>query len=69
MRIMIDLNVLLDVFQKRQPHYHASAKLLDFALRNQYGSLSSHILPTCYYLVWLRRDILRWAKERREVFG
>jgi hypothetical protein len=26
-------------------------------------------VPTCYYLVWLRRDILEWAKERREVFG
>ncbi len=29
MKIMIDLNVLLDVVQKRQPHYQASAQLLD----------------------------------------
>ncbi len=51
MKIMIDLNVLLDVVQKRQPHYQASAQLLDFALRNQCGSLPSHLLTTCYYLV------------------
>ena len=26
-------------------------------------------VPTCYYLVWLRQDILKWAKARREVLG
>ena len=51
MKVMIDLNVLLDVVQKRQPHYQASAQILDFALKNQCGSLSSHVLTTCYYLV------------------
>uniref|UniRef100_UPI0040570053 type II toxin-antitoxin system VapC family toxin n=1 Tax=Candidatus Electrothrix sp. TaxID=2170559 RepID=UPI0040570053 len=51
MKIMIDLNVLLDVVQKRQSHYQASAQTLDFALRNQCGCLSSHVLTTCYYLV------------------
>lgn len=51
MKIMLDLNVLLDVVQKRQPHYQASAQILDFALKNQCGHLSSHVLTTCYYLV------------------
>lgn len=26
-------------------------------------------VPTCYYLIWLRQDILRWAKARREALG
>ena len=51
MKIMIDLNVILDVVQKRQPHYQTSAQILDFALKNQCGSLSSHGLTTCFYLV------------------
>ena len=26
-------------------------------------------VPTCYYLMWLRQDILKWAKARREALG
>lgn len=51
MKLMVDLNVLLDVVQNRQPHYEASAQLLDFALRYRCGCLPSHVLTTCYYLV------------------
>ena len=68
--MMIDLNVLLDVVQKRQPHYQASAQLLDFALRNQCGSLPSHLLTTCYYLVMKytnqqkAEDLIDWLLQK-----
>lgn len=28
MRVTVDINVLLDVFQKREPHYAASAQVM-----------------------------------------
>ena len=51
MKLMLDLNVLLDVVQLRQPHYAASAQVLDFALVNQCGSIAAHLLTTLHYLV------------------
>jgi len=51
MKLMLDLNVLLDVVQQRQPHYAASAQVLDFALINQCGFLAAHLLTTLHYLV------------------
>lgn len=33
--ILVDLNVLLDVIQKREPHYPASAAVLDKIVRRQ----------------------------------
>jgi len=51
MKLMLDLNVLLDVVQQRQPHYAASAQVLDFALVNQYGCISAHMLTTLHDLV------------------
>ena len=51
MKLMLDLNVLLDVVQQRQPHYAASAQVLDFALVNQCGSIAAHLLTTLHYLV------------------
>lgn len=51
MKLMLDLNVLLDVVQQRQPHYAASAQVLDFALTNQCGCIAAHALTTLHYLV------------------
>ena len=31
--ILLDTNIVLDVIQKRQPHYHASATVLDRIVR------------------------------------
>ena len=33
MRLMLDLNILLDVIQKRHPHYDGSARILEFAFK------------------------------------
>ena len=35
MKVLLDLNVLLDVVQNRVPHYHDSAKVLSLAQAGQ----------------------------------
>jgi predicted nucleic acid-binding protein len=50
--IMLDLNVLLDVLQKREPHYPVSAAVLEQMLHgDEVGALSAHAVTTVYYLV------------------
>ena len=52
MRITADINVLLDVFQKRQPHYAASAQVLSLVASGGIaGVFPAHGLTTLYYLV------------------
>ncbi|WP_429885127.1 type II toxin-antitoxin system VapC family toxin [Geoalkalibacter halelectricus] len=51
MKLILDLNVLLDVVQQRLPHYSASAGVLDFALKNKCGCIPAHMLTTLHYLV------------------
>jgi len=52
MTVLVDINVLLDVFQNRQPHYVDSAIVVDSITR---GSLSgvcpSHGIATLYYMM------------------
>ncbi|MCG5528484.1 PIN domain-containing protein [Halorhodospira halophila] len=50
--IMLDLNVLLDVLQKRERHYRVSAAVLEQVLRgDEEGAISAHAATTVYYLV------------------
>jgi predicted nucleic acid-binding protein len=52
MKIMLDLNVLLDYFQKRQPYYHYSSIVLSEALkRHAEGIVPAHALTTIHYIV------------------
>ncbi len=52
MTVMVDLNVLLDVIQRREPHFGASAKILAMAARDEMTALvPSHCLTTLYYIV------------------
>jgi predicted nucleic acid-binding protein len=51
MRLLLDLNIVLDVVQKRPPHYDASARILDFALKKKCGCIAAHALTTLHYLV------------------
>lgn len=52
MQIMIDLNVLLDVIQKREPHFAASGKVLGLAAKRQiFGHIPAHALTTIHYIV------------------
>lgn len=51
MKLMLDLNLLLDVVQQRQPHYAASAQVLNYALENRNGCIAAHAVTTLHYLV------------------
>jgi predicted nucleic acid-binding protein len=52
MKVMLDLNVILDVVQRREPHFGASAEILAMAARNEVeGMVASHCLTTLYYIV------------------
>lgn len=49
---LIDLNVLLDVLQKREPYYQASSALLDRVLtENHTAAIPAHAVTTIHYLV------------------
>ncbi len=52
MRLMLDLNVLLDVVQRREPFYEASASVLSRVVTGEdSGLLPGHALTTLYYVV------------------
>jgi predicted nucleic acid-binding protein len=52
MKVMVDLNVLLDVLQKRAPFYEASASLLDRVLGGKVtGVVPAHLLTTIHYVL------------------
>lgn len=52
MRLMFDINVLLDVYQRREPFYPTSARALSrVAEYKAIGCLPSHALTTFYYVV------------------
>ena len=52
MKALIDLNVVMDVVQRRQPHYAASARVLTEVRRGRVGAvLPGHALTTIFYLV------------------
>ncbi len=52
MKITVDLNVLLDVAQNRQPFYQSSEEVLHRARDGEYASvLPAHALTTLHYIV------------------
>ena len=52
MTIMLDLNVLLDVLQKREPHFQCSAELLDLVAKGTiHGFVPAHGITTIHYIV------------------
>jgi hypothetical protein len=57
---MIDLNVLLDFVQKREPHYHHSSIVLSEVLNHKVdGIVPAHALTTLHYLVAKYADTQR----------
>lgn len=51
MRVTVDINVLLDVFQKREPHYAASARVLALIEEGRIEAVfPAHGITTLYYL-------------------
>jgi predicted nucleic acid-binding protein len=50
--ILVDLNVVLDVIQAREPHYRASAEVLDRVVGKRVkGLVAAHAVTTIHYLV------------------
>jgi predicted nucleic acid-binding protein len=52
LRVLIDLNLILDTLQKREPFYATSARVLACAETGLVeGYVAAHILTTLFYLV------------------
>jgi len=52
MTVLVDLNVILDVVQRREPHYTDSAVLLSKIVEGDLdGPVPGHAITTIYYLV------------------
>ena len=52
MKVTLDINVFLDVFQKREPHYATSAQVAGLVTAGKLsGVCPAHGLTTLYYLV------------------
>jgi len=57
MKALLDLNVLLDVIQNRQPHYADSARVLSAARSGEFDALIPfHAVTTIFYLVERAQD-------------
>jgi len=51
MKVMVDINVLADVFQAREPHVHDSDAFLRAVLSsNVHAFIPAHAVTTAYYL-------------------
>ena len=56
-RVLVDLNVIIDVLQNRQPFYEDSAGLVDAVARQEVvGWLAAHSVTTLYYVISRARD-------------
>jgi predicted nucleic acid-binding protein len=50
--ILVDLNVIVDVVQRRQPFYEESARVIDAVVRGQAtGLLAAHSITTLFYVI------------------
>jgi len=51
-KVLFDLNIILDVLQEREPFYEMSAQLLAYAETGKIqGFIASHSLTTLFYLI------------------
>ncbi len=74
MKVMVDLNVLLDVIQHREPHYEDSAQVVDAIVRNHIeGVVPSHSITTLYYIIDKEvsgkksHEVVRWLLRHFDV--
>lgn len=55
--ILLDLNVLLDVVQRREPHYGASAAVIEEVIHGRIeAALPAHAVTTLHYIVGRYQD-------------
>jgi len=76
MKVMLDLNILLDVAQGRKPFYSASAKVLSALLRDEaIGCIPGHALTTLHYILSRGSDaetadgFIDWLLARFRIIG
>jgi len=51
MRVLLDVNVLMDVFERRNDHYEASARVVSLGIDNQIEAwIPGHAPTTIHYL-------------------
>lgn len=51
-RVLLDLNIVLDVIQQREPHNKLSAAILDAVAQEEIsGLLAAHTITTLFYLL------------------
>lgn len=56
--VLIDINIILDVLQKRQPFYEASARLLAAVETGRVdGYVAAHSMTTLFYLIRKDRSV------------
>lgn len=56
--ILVDLNVILDVLQRREPYYAASAAVLERVVRGRaMGAISAHAVTIVHYIVGRYRHL------------
>ena len=74
MKIMLDVNVLIDYLQKREPHYHSSSLAIKTVLQEAaIGFVPAHGLTTVYYILAKHTDRHKanqevdWLLQRFEV--
>ena len=52
MKIILDLNVLMDYAQKREPHFAFSSIVISGVLKGHHiGHIPAHAVTTLYYLI------------------
>ncbi len=74
MKAMFDLNIVLDVVQRREPHYQISAAALSTVVQGDVqGVFPSHGVTTVHYLVSRYADkkraneLVDWLSNRFEI--
>ncbi|WP_017293309.1 type II toxin-antitoxin system VapC family toxin [Geminocystis herdmanii] len=74
--ILIDLNIILDVVQHRQPYYPYSAKIIDsIVMGKNKGAVSIHSVTTLHYLVnkycgfEKAQEVIAWLLQHFEVIS
>ncbi|MDX1414687.1 MAG: PIN domain-containing protein [Candidatus Promineifilaceae bacterium] len=56
-QVLVDLNVIIDVMQNRQPFYEDSASVVDAVVRGEVvGCLAAHSVTTLFYVISRTRN-------------
>jgi len=76
MKVMIDLNILLDYFQKRLPFYHFSSIVISEVLkRNVYGVTACHAITVIHYIIskyatkQIANEKIDWLLENMDIIS